>query len=320
MTKSGNDELFKLPYRVVEKIESGNLIAAIKELREIRGVGLKDAKDLVEEYEKRLANGQPVGFEDEISKMSESDEPLLLPESILQSLKSGNKLEAIKEFRANRGIGLKEAKDLIDAIEVRLNNGEEIGIEVGCSTATIAVPAEVGKRTLLANLVPILVIILFVWAAVNFVEVAGSLIIVANHQGYAKAEFSVQDVEYSNDPEEGIRWGLKGKINDVEVKLKDPTMFKKDSMGLGALRLVFPVGRKIDVWYNPDVTDILFQGRTLPVVFYSPDLLAGELSRIAWWLKFCFAPFIFSLFMAWITSPKKVKGHPMNVSPEECGE
>ena len=37
-------------------------------------------------------------------------------------IRAGNKIDAIKLYRANYGAGLKESKDAVDAIEGRLNN------------------------------------------------------------------------------------------------------------------------------------------------------------------------------------------------------
>jgi ribosomal protein L7/L12 len=37
-----------------------------------------------------------------------------LPESVIAALARGNRIEAIKQLRAQRGLGLKEAKDTVD--------------------------------------------------------------------------------------------------------------------------------------------------------------------------------------------------------------
>ena len=38
-----------------------------------------------------------------------------LPDKVVEALKRGNKIEAIKLLRAQTGVGLKEAKDAVDA-------------------------------------------------------------------------------------------------------------------------------------------------------------------------------------------------------------
>jgi hypothetical protein len=45
--------------------------------------------------------------------MADTNPPL--PPAALSALRQGNKIEAIKEVRAAHGLGLKEAKDLVDA-------------------------------------------------------------------------------------------------------------------------------------------------------------------------------------------------------------
>lgn len=50
---------------------------------------------------------------------------------ILQELRSGNKIGAIKLYREQTGVGLKEAKDVIDAVE----RGESVALEHENGTA-----------------------------------------------------------------------------------------------------------------------------------------------------------------------------------------
>jgi hypothetical protein len=52
----------------------------------------------------------------------------ILPSSVVSALSQGNKLEAIKLLREAHGIGLKEAKDLVDQYE-------ESGPGLGMGTA-----------------------------------------------------------------------------------------------------------------------------------------------------------------------------------------
>jgi ribosomal protein L7/L12 len=83
----------------------GQKIEAIKLYRERTGAGLKQAKEAVEAIER--------------------GEPLPIPEIVDESFKRelialldhGQKIEAIKLYRENTGVGLKQAKDAVEAIQ-----------------------------------------------------------------------------------------------------------------------------------------------------------------------------------------------------------
>jgi hypothetical protein len=51
--------------------------------------------------------------------------PSQLPAEAIAALQQGNKIDAIRIVRAELGIGLKEAKDLVDAAEAGGNRGTE---------------------------------------------------------------------------------------------------------------------------------------------------------------------------------------------------
>jgi ribosomal protein L7/L12 len=91
-----------LPADVIAAIREGRKIEAIKRLREHRGLGLEDAKDTVEAYMRYGAT--PSGG---------VDDPL--PADVVHAIRDGRKVEAIKRLRAHRRIGLKEAKDAVEA-------------------------------------------------------------------------------------------------------------------------------------------------------------------------------------------------------------
>lgn len=90
---------------VVAHLHAGQKIEAIKRYRELTGVGLKEAKDAVEALERGEA-------------------PMLPPTSsapaanVQELLREGRKLEAIKLYREQTGLGLKEAKDAVEAMEL----------------------------------------------------------------------------------------------------------------------------------------------------------------------------------------------------------
>lgn len=88
-----------LPQEVIDLINSGNKIEAIKILREITGMGLKEAKDAVE-------SGT-------VSK-PEKDTDVILSEKVLDKLREGKKIDAIRILREETGLGLKDSKELVE--------------------------------------------------------------------------------------------------------------------------------------------------------------------------------------------------------------
>jgi ribosomal protein L7/L12 len=104
---------------VRDLIKAGKLDEAIEVYRKFAGVDEYTAKDAVWKIE------QDMKYEaDAESRLN--DEPLDDPsrDPYLQSLvMDGNKIEAIKEYRQRTGLGLREAKDAIDALEKQLKQG-----------------------------------------------------------------------------------------------------------------------------------------------------------------------------------------------------
>jgi kynurenine formamidase/ribosomal protein L7/L12 len=83
---------------------AGRKIDAIKQYRAATGAGLTDAKNAVEALERA---GSPPSRES-------TDSPF--ESEILSLLEQGRKIGAIKLYREKTGVGLKEAKDFIDAL------------------------------------------------------------------------------------------------------------------------------------------------------------------------------------------------------------
>lgn len=103
-----------LPPEAAAALRAGKKIEAIKIVRERLGIGLKEAKELVE----RVGDAGPIGSRDAISTSSESaPHPTSLPPEAYEALRAGNKIEAIKIVRDRHALGLKEAKDLVERIE-----------------------------------------------------------------------------------------------------------------------------------------------------------------------------------------------------------
>jgi ribosomal protein L7/L12 len=87
-------------------LAQGKKIAAIKLYREQTGVGLAEAKNAVESIER--GDGLP----DHAAAATAAD-PI---QQILQLLAAGKKIEAIKIYRQQTNVGLKEAKDAVEAL------------------------------------------------------------------------------------------------------------------------------------------------------------------------------------------------------------
>ena len=66
-----------------------------------------------------------------------TDEPTSL-EEIKQLLRQGQKIQAIKKLRESSGIGLKEAKEQVEAIQAKMvADGEELPKLSGCAGVLI---------------------------------------------------------------------------------------------------------------------------------------------------------------------------------------
>ena len=97
-----------LPQPVQDALQRGNLVEAIKLMRADTGMGLKETKDALEAYMR--GEPPPGGF---------APTPLPtgapLPAPVQEALDQGNKIEAVRRLRGLTGMGLKEAKDAVEA-------------------------------------------------------------------------------------------------------------------------------------------------------------------------------------------------------------
>ncbi len=93
---------------------AGQKIEAIKRVRERYGVGLKEAKDLVD----GLEAGRQAEIELALSIFPPPSPPATdIVGEVRRLLAENKKIEAIKRVREHTGLGLKEAKDLVEAFE-----------------------------------------------------------------------------------------------------------------------------------------------------------------------------------------------------------
>ena len=99
--------------QLLQLLSEGKKINAIKRYREQTGVGLREAKDSVEQIErtvKQPAMPMPDGWQQDPNNTE-----------IISLLRARKKINAIKLYREQTGVGLKEAKDAVEQIEASLN-------------------------------------------------------------------------------------------------------------------------------------------------------------------------------------------------------
>lgn len=102
-----------LPAEVVAAIAAGKKIEAVRLLRDKTGISLAAAKQAVEAHDLTIAPA---------STATGPSAPALAG-NVLAELARGNKIEAIKLLRQGTGLGLKEAKDAVDAAHAALPGG-----------------------------------------------------------------------------------------------------------------------------------------------------------------------------------------------------
>lgn len=100
-----------LPPQVQAALERGQLIEAIKLLRESSGLGLAEAKHLIESVANATPGHAPAAARTGIQA------PPSMPIEAVAALQRGNKIEAIRLYRAHNRVELKQAKDAVDAFE-----------------------------------------------------------------------------------------------------------------------------------------------------------------------------------------------------------
>jgi len=102
VTRSANERA--TDQEIVDLLQSGEKIGAIKLYRERTGAGLKEAKDAVESLERSESLTKP--------EVAGRD----LEQQIVDLLQAGKKIEAIKLFRDKTGRGLAESKQAVEAL------------------------------------------------------------------------------------------------------------------------------------------------------------------------------------------------------------
>ncbi|MCI0431063.1 MAG: ribosomal protein L7/L12 [Rhodospirillales bacterium] len=103
--------LQKLLDDIKAQIAAGNKITAIKLYREATGAGLAEAKEAVE----LIAAGKPPPSGAAPSPSADA------MQEVSALVTAGKKIEAIRVYRTAAGVDLKDAKDVVDALEAKLN-------------------------------------------------------------------------------------------------------------------------------------------------------------------------------------------------------
>lgn len=105
-----------VPPQVATLLKSGNKIQAIKLLIDSNpGLGLRDAKEAVENHERLLHSGAPAG---PVAATAFASAPVAsggFPAAARTAISNGQTIVAIKIVREAYGLGLSEAKDLVEA-------------------------------------------------------------------------------------------------------------------------------------------------------------------------------------------------------------
>jgi ribosomal protein L7/L12 len=99
---------------IAAALRAGRKIEAIKRYRERYGVGLKEAKDAVEAIQAGTPAPTPTPIETAPAPIATAPGPSLQPELDLLIAKD-QKIMAIKHYRDITKVGLKEAKDAVEA-------------------------------------------------------------------------------------------------------------------------------------------------------------------------------------------------------------
>ncbi len=101
-----------LPGPVLEALRRGDTAEAVKLMRGIGGAGLREAKTIIDAHQHRQSMRAPPPAAKPLAGPVFSSG---LPPLVVDALQRGEKIQAIRLMREITGVGLKAAKDTIDA-------------------------------------------------------------------------------------------------------------------------------------------------------------------------------------------------------------
>ncbi|MGC6508855.1 MAG: hypothetical protein ACON4U_10590 [Myxococcota bacterium] len=99
-------------------IKRGQIIQAVKRYREVFGSSLKDSKAAIDMYRHHghWPDDSPAQLQPSENQVSESLDTALLTQEVRALWSDGMKVNAIKRYREETGAGLKESKQMVEAI------------------------------------------------------------------------------------------------------------------------------------------------------------------------------------------------------------
>jgi ribosomal protein L7/L12 len=109
-----------LPPQVLDALRRRDAVGAIKLLRQSKGIGIKEAKDRIEQH---IRAARPLN--------AAAAPPGSVPAKIAEALQRGDKAEAMRLARTHAGPGLKEAWSTIEALRSKKNSGRPGGLSPG---------------------------------------------------------------------------------------------------------------------------------------------------------------------------------------------
>ena len=134
-----SNEAENLVAEIQALLAAGRKIEAIKRYREATGAGLAAAKETVEAIERN----EPLPERKSLDSAFENE--------IVGLLEGGKKIEAIKLYRERTGVGLKEAKDAVEAVATQRgilapSKSGCLGVVLLLTTVSVAALALAGEK------------------------------------------------------------------------------------------------------------------------------------------------------------------------------
>ncbi len=111
-------DLQNLDKAIKDLIGRGKIVQAIKLAKETKNISLREAKEFVERYTSTDTDEEEGFIFEAVGSTPPNEE---IEGAVTELLMKSRKLEAIKMVKEELGIGLKEAKDYVEEIEMKLN-------------------------------------------------------------------------------------------------------------------------------------------------------------------------------------------------------
>lgn len=149
-----------LPPDVLAALDNDQLIEAIKRLRAATGLGLKEAKDLIDAHQRGEAVSITAGT------AAPTGSSFHVPDAVRQALAEDNKIEAIRLLRDHEGLSLKDAKDRADAIEQSMAEPASIGIGAGTTAPGLSPGQQPGGGAgnwIVVAVVLVITVVAYLW-------------------------------------------------------------------------------------------------------------------------------------------------------------